>query len=670
MVGGRVVSRTEAPRSGTLPAALAELLLELAIGLHRYGIYPSDHPTVLALGDRLARRINAHTQREGPVTVGIADTRLVVADAASDPGQPILRDFARKIKDRGVGGFTLLPHLGAVDIELFLQALAEEPEDDLMPNVASERIRLHPPGYEKLQLSELELAQGDRSGRANDLWLGLARSAISNGAIEQGDATDIAGIADSVRRRLREEGGGRLMLGYLAQIAGVLAEEGAEGSGAGMAAVRSQLTALIDALDADTLRELVHKGGGNDANIRLAFDVCRSLDPATAVKVLEAIPKQEGRRISHQLVRLLRKMSARKHEAPASRQQHAVDTFRDAVERLSGEWHGDAVDADFADPGALDVVDGGEEAMSTEMRLLWISLEVGAVGASLEAAVRTLCDSEELDAVLDLLRATPEGHPVGDFVREALYSEETVARMVRAGTMDPELVDAVVEGAGLMAVQPLIDALIESPSRAVRRRSFDRLSKLGTAAGLAAVTRLEGQPWYVLRNLLVLSQCLDHVPGGVDPLPLMFHEDARVRKEAFPVCLKVADGRTPTLKAALDDDDERIVQLALREVQGDLPGLLVPDVVPHLEESPEMASLAIRALSGSSSPLALKALLDICRGRRLLGGARLSRKSPALLQALESLRERWGGVDEVRDVLAQAAESKDPEIRAAAGVGT
>ncbi|MDH3222224.1 MAG: hypothetical protein OEO23_00800 [Gemmatimonadota bacterium] len=652
-----------------LPANLVELLLELAIGLHRYTIYPPDHPSVLKLGERLARRINTYTAREGAIHVGVADGRLVVGEGATDPTQPILRDLAKKARERNVGGFVLLPQMATVDVELFLKGMSEDPEDGLMPRVETERIRLLPPGYDRLQLADPDLMGGDPGSRANDLWLGLARSAISNGAIQHGDATDIRGLADSVRLRLDEEGGGRLVLGYMAQIAGVLAEDPEAGAGGSLGTLRKQFRALLDALDPATLRELMQKEGGNEANLRLAFDVCRSLDPTTAVKVLEAVPKREGRRISHQLVRLLRKMSLREREAPSERQKHAADTFRDAVEKLSEEW--ETVRGDqrtHADPGDLHVL--GDEAAASitlEMRVLLISLEVGVVGAALKAAVRAMTETDEINALKKLTDAPGAGGPVVDVVRDELHSSEMIGRKIRDEATDPEFLTALVDGAGLAAVEPLLDALIESPSRAVRRTAFDLLAKMGVPAGLSAVTRLEGQPWYVLRNLLVLAQSLDTIPAGVDPLPLLFHEDVRVRREAFPVCIKSVDGRTPSLKAGLADEDERIVLMALREARTDLPGMLVPDVAQHAERGGELSSHAILALKESRSPLALKSLLDLCQGRRLLGGVRLHRKSPSLLMALEALSTRWSDVDEVGEVLEEARSSKDPDVRAAAG---
>ena len=649
-------------------ANLAELLLELAIGLHRYGMYPTSHPSVIALGDRLARRVNAYTEREGAVSVGVADGRLVVGTATTDPSQPILRDFAKKMRDKGVGGFVLLPDLAAVDLELFLQALSEDGEDGLLPELGTDRIRLLSPGYDRLELSDPELAGADPAVRVNDLWLGLARSAISNGAIESGDAADVPGIAESVKLRLREPGGGRLMLGYMAQIAGALAEGSEHGPGESMATVRDQFAALIEALDPETLRELLERGGGNEANVKLAFDVCRTLDPTTAIKVLEAIPKQEGRRISHQLARLLRKMSMRGTQVPSSRRQHAVEAFRDAVERLARGWRGSGACAAFHGAGDLQVLGemADEDGLSMELRVLWISLETGAVGASLEAAVQTLIGGGRIPELLSLVRGGPKGHPVLEVVRDQLHSDHTISHVVRSEGADGETLDALLEGAGLSAIPPLLDALIESPSRAVRRVVFDRLSKLGMPAGLAAVTRLESQPWYVLRNLLVLAQSLDQVPAGVELLPLMSHEDVRVRREAFPVCLKVPDVRAPAIKAALGDQDGRLVDHALREVRSDLPGFLVPDVARHLDD-PERNMHAIDALADSDSRLALKELLDVCRGRGLLRGARLGKKSPALLRALAALKDKWSGVDEVSQLLAQAADSRDPEIRAAVG---
>jgi len=49
----------------------------------------------------------------------------------------------------------------------------------------------------------------------------------------------------------------------------------------------------------------------------------------------------------------------------------------------------------------------------------------------------------------------------------------------------------------------------------------------------------------------------------------------------------------------------------------------------------------------------------------LLGGERLPSKTPELIAALTALATGWSETPAVRRILARAAASKDPEIRAA-----
>jgi len=74
----------------------------------------------------------------------------------------------------------------------------------------------------------------------------------------------------------------------------------------------------------------------------------------------------------------------------------------------------------------------------------------------------------------------------------------------------------------------------------------------------------------------------------------------------------------------------------------------------------------IRALGVSGSAEALEILLRLTDGGRTLFGRRkLAPKTPELLVALAALATGWGREPRVMAVLARAAISRDPNIRAA-----
>jgi hypothetical protein len=134
--------------------------------------------------------------------------------------------------------------------------------------------------------------------------------------------------------------------------------------------------------------------------------------------------------------------------------------------------------------------------------------------------------------------------------------------------------------------------------------------------------------------------------------------------------------RLRALASALADGDERIVRMALLEVQEELPETVVPVVVSRVlgdKALPALRSLAVRALGNVGSGLALEALLEVCTsGKSLLGKVRLAPKSPELMPALTALARRWGRDPRAAAVLALAEKSKDSQIQEAvrSGVAT
>src|SRR5438552_3301088 len=77
-------------------------------------------------------------------------------------------------------------------------------------------------------------------------------------------------------------------------------------------------------------------------------------------------------------------------------------------------------------------------------------------------------------------------------------------------------------------------------SRTTRRGLLDRLTRAPRELGPVIATRLAGHiPWYVTRNLLLILDGLPALPDGFSAAAFIDHDDARVRREAVKVSLKV-----------------------------------------------------------------------------------------------------------------------------------
>ena len=70
---------------------------------------------------------------------------------------------------------------------------------------------------------------------------------------------------------------------------------------------------------------------------------------------------------------------------------------------------------------------------------------------------------------------------------------------------------------------------------------MDRLLEFGPAAKEPVLARLEGQPWYYLRNLLIILRSLDDPEIIPHIRPLVMNKNAKVRQDALRTLLSYND---------------------------------------------------------------------------------------------------------------------------------
>jgi len=256
-----------------------------------------------------------------------------------------------------------------------------------------------------------------------------------------------------------------------------------------------------------------------------------------------------------------------------------------------------------------------------------------------------------------------------------LWTRVTSPDVVRqlANTEPPDFVtlDRVLPRLSVDAFEPLLDVLGASESRTTRRGLLDRLTRAPRELGPIIADRLSGNiPWYVTRNLLLILDGLPGLPDGFSTAAFIAHQDARVRREALKVSLKVPAERERVLLGALRDADPRMVRLALTAALEDCPPPALPVITQMAQDqnvTSELRVLAIKALGRLNSVAALNALLALVDGgTSWLGRPRLANRSIELLAALMALAASWRSDRRAADLLALAAASKDPDIRNAA----
>jgi len=251
-----------------------------------------------------------------------------------------------------------------------------------------------------------------------------------------------------------------------------------------------------------------------------------------------------------------------------------------------------------------------------------------------------------------------------------MWTPEFVQGLLDRGTQDQGL-DNLLPYMPTRALVPLIDQLIESPDRHVRRNAFDRLRRAGQAAIPLAVERLNDSRWYVTRNLLTLIAQTDPLPADFDPSPWLDHTDARVRREAIRAAMRVDRLRPRAMAGALADEDPTIAALGVNAGLEWCP----PDILPRLialasQENldDELRASAIRVLVRQGAvPAVLELLLSITGGDATFSLWRaLPPTSQTLLAALSGLARHWPQEGRAASVLRRAIKSPEPVVRAAA----
>jgi HEAT repeat protein len=675
-----------APERVTLSAELTEFLIEFSIALHRTLMYPEGHPSQEKSASGVVQRLAVLLADRPTVSIGVARRQLVIEGVATDSRHPVLRSLAEKFHKQHIGAVVFERGVSAAEIADMMRTVAVQAEGDEPPlgldNPERLRgwkgVRLFPMTYDQLEMAgdgddaDADDTKDDREAatRAAQLWIGLARAALSSETSEP-PSTDALVVAQAINEHPQALAYDQVVVGYLLQLAQELKQQ--EGGG-GSAAVRRRMSRLIGSLKPATLRRLVEMGGDIGQRRQFVLDATEGLAVDAVVDVLKAAAESSGQNVSSSLMRMLSKLSMFAEQGPASMQFQADTALREQVRELITDWQ-------LTDPNpdaytkALQSISrvapsahtGTTRYLPEPLRIVQMALEVDSEGVPLWRAVAELEEGGELAMLLNAMKAAPENSVVARSLWNHFATEEKVRDLLSGPQMDFAIVGALLDRLPQQRViETLLQTLVEAEQRATRMAIFRRLVSLGEAAVPAIVARLQDERWYVQRNMLALLGEMQHVPTTFSPAELARHSDVRVRREAFNLWLRIASERDRAIVGCLAEQDERILRMGVSAAQQGCPEAAVPLIGSRLAQENVPADLRVqlaRLLGQVRNPMAVDVLLKLASsGRAFLGGIKLAEKSPLMLTALATLASSWSNDARVRPVLKRAARSKDPDI--------
>jgi hypothetical protein len=658
--------------------------MALALAAHRFAMYPPEHPSIVPASERVIRELAGLLTERRALTLAVKPRQIAVEGRSTPDNQPVISDLAQRLHDHQLGAVVFLSGTTVDEVEGFLQALGTDPERDAMAlgllpfdeRPSWPHVRLYPLGYDVLETSERPRRPEDVLP-VRDLWTTLARVALVLG--EGGDSEDPPdpqAVARAIREGSKEPESAKQIFGALLDLTDELAW--AEGEEA--VQFRAKTSELIRGVAPADVERLARNGADAEGRRALLRRASRSgIEPEAVVNVVEGVSHAQGQPISSSFSRLLSKLSVHAEHGSRALRAEAESAIRSNVERLISDW-------ELSDPNPIaytqtlermadwsgTVRPSEEQALDLPgaERIVKMALEVDAVGPSLTRALRDAAREGRIAKVLGYCEKARPGSKVARFIEDTLITPEQLGRLLEGDDVDEESLGMIVDRLGDLALEPLFEKLVRSESRSIRRKIFDCLTSMGERVAAKAVEHLNDPPWYVQRNMLALLQRVPSLPPGFSPLQHLRHDDPRVRREALPLAIRDSGTRESALELALEDSDERMVRMALLELQEWIPYKLVPVVVERVlegEDFPELRSLAARALRTSGEPLAREALLRLCRGGRagIFRRRKLPPRSPELLSALHSLAWGWDSDPDAQWALLAARKSKDPQVRAA-----
>jgi hypothetical protein len=664
------------------PPELVALVMALATALRRRGMYPPDHPSQGPAIEQLRESVETALASRSRLTISVGHKQLVLDGMRVEARQPLFEAMLRSMSDHHLALLAFKRGTTVDELGELLDVLSVPVEKDgdaigLGPKESLPRwkhVELLPTGYDKLALDDEERLDWDK---ARTMWLTLVKALlVSKDPIPMAKVPGARVLARAISK-IKGDKGYRSVARYLGQIVDELAR--GEVSPDRMK-IRESVSELVRELDDDSLERLMEMGGDSVWRGLFVLNASDALAADAAVSLLKATATTSGLSISTSMTRLLTKMASHADGAGSDESRtEASEDLKQTMEELLEDWQ-------LADPNPdrynllLDAMarsaPGSRRRFARRAnmlpatgRVVQMSLELDEFGPAVSASVEDLVGRGMAEELLRWIEAVADDSAAAEEIQAMLGNPDLLASLLDDEDVDETTLRILADRAGDAAIDPLLDALRDSNSRAVRRKVHDTLVELGPDVTHHVGARLDDDRWWVIRNLLSLLNKIGVVPEGVDLEPFVEHEDERVVRDVFPLAAQKPELRLRTLERALAGSDDRLLRMALLEAEKELPDSLAPVVIDQVLEhdvDADLKGLAARALAGTSLPAAKEALLDLAVAkRRLMGGVKLGEPTPEVLGALRALSSTWGHDPDVIPVLEAAQRARDPDIRAA-----
>ncbi len=670
--------------SQTLSRELSVFLIQLSVGLHKYGTYPKGHPVIEHAASAVYSGLSTLLANREALAIGIARDQLIVEGAATDTDNAVLRELAQRLHRHQIGVVKFRKDISPEELLEFLQIVSAEANRQempfgLRPTEELDRwpnIEIVPFTFEHLQIGGA--TDGADQGRSSQLWLGLATAALRKGRAGDVVEQDPSRIAGAINTHREDKAYDQIIVGYLQELGRELRMR----EGESYAQLQTRVSQLLSSLDQETVTRLLSVGGDLATRQNFVADFASSLPVKAVLDLVQAAASAQQQTISHSLLRMLTKLADHADQGQTTVRAHADETFRNAVNDLLNDWTLEDPNPDaytmVLDQLSLPSQEGAEapaaeDHLAEAPRILKMALELDVVGEAVWSSLAKVVADGRLDELVDSLDNAPPDSMAAETIWVKLSDPTLMSGILEHGDEHLDAVERILDKVGKFAIGPMLDALALTDSRTMRHRLLNALTSLGSAVGPPAVARLADAEWFVQRNILIVLGALPEWPAKFDPETYATADDSRVRREAIKLMLQGTQRpelRPQGVVLSLGDEDDALLRMGLTAALETCPPAAEPQLARLLEHTDEeVRVLAIRVFGTLRSRRARDLLiLEVLAKKKWWRRTRLKHPTPEVLAALRGIATVWARHPDAQVVMHLAARSTLPDVRGAAGL--
>ena len=205
----------------SLPPELREFAQELAVAVHKRGIYPAGHPMQQGAVEGVLERLSSLLAARPELSIGVGRSHLILDGVSTDPHNPLMCELAERLHDHLLGGVRIIAGVSRAELDDFVARLATpasrggEALGTQAEQVSEQWSHIHvvPVAFNQLALleggDEGEGSEATAPGSRTDVvWTALAQAALAgNGAGGGGELRSPVELAQAFEARAGAPGG-------------------------------------------------------------------------------------------------------------------------------------------------------------------------------------------------------------------------------------------------------------------------------------------------------------------------------------------------------------------------------------------------------------------------------------------------------------------------------